>query len=263
MSNFEDLMVCIIAVGGQPRNSRLPLQAKNALIDSEIVVIDAITPTIIQPKELMSLIHTSSKLLGRRIGAQEIAVMLSHRKCYEIFQHSSKKYLFVLEDDVEINSKYIDSIDVLNLLCTNKSTVVSLYSPKWSVWEHTRLGLRAKIPPAYAAAYFMNIESIELALSYKPVGLADWPPWAIKTRFYLKTYLDITCLEDNSLLEKNRIYDKKFKVKQVLFKKSGTTIYKNWQIRYIIVYPLVWKCYKLMRFVLTLKLNNNKIISRI
>lgn len=261
ITNFENFMVCIIAVGRQPRNSRLPMQAKSALTNSEVVVIDAITPPLLNPKELSNLITTSSKLLGRRIGELEIAVMLSHRRCYEFFQQSSKKYLLVLEDDVEINNLHIDSVDVLNLLQSRRPIVISLYSPKWSVWKHTSLGLRAKIPPAYAAAYFMNIESTKLALSNDPLGLADWPPWAIKTRFYLRNYFSITTLENNSFLEKERVYDKKYKIKRILLGKSRNSISKNWQIRYIIVYPLIWKFYRLMRMVFRFKLNDKKIVS--
>ena len=261
MTSFEDLMVCIIAVNGRPRNSRLLKHAKYALMKSEVVVINAITPTKLHPKELSNLINASSKLIGRRIGEQEIAVMLSHRKCYEFFQQSSKKYLLVLEDDVVINDLYVDIVDVLNLLQTPGPTVVSLYSPKWSIWKHTNLGLQAKIPPAYAAAYFINTESIDIALSSKTLGLADWPPWAIKTRFYLRNYFAITCPENNSFIEKNRAYDKNYKIKRALLKKPGNGIYKNWQIRYIIAYPLTWKFHKLMRLVFTFKLNDKKIVS--
>lgn len=260
-TSFESLIVYIIAVGGQPRNILLPLQAKAALPGSEVVVIDAITPSNIPPSELLNLIEDSSALLGRRIGEREIAVMLSHRKCYASFQNSGKKYLLVLEDDVLINSSNIEKLDILNILETRKATVVTLYSPKWSIWKKTNLGLEAKIPPAYAAAYFINKECTQLALSHKALGLADWPPWSMKTNFFYRNYFAISCLQNESFLEKGRLYDKKFKLKYALFKSLHGEIKRSWQVRFIVIYPLKWKLYKLMRIFLSLRSSNERIES--
>ena len=254
-------MVCIIAVGGMPRNSLLTMQVKAALPDSDVFVIDAITPSLISTSELSILVEKSSTLLGRKIGKQEIAVMLSHRKCYEFFQESESGYLLVLEDDVVLNNAYFDCSDILNLLQRQKPIIISLYSPKWSIWKRTHSGLQAKIPPAYAAAYFINKESIRLALEANPLGLADWPPWAIKIKFYLRDYFSIGCLENNSFLENRRIYNKKNKMKHVLLKSLKSDIRKCWQIRYIIIYPLQWKIYKFMRFILSSKSDDTRIES--
>jgi GR25 family glycosyltransferase involved in LPS biosynthesis len=254
-------MVCIIAIGGEPRNSRLPMQVKAALPDSDVFLIDAITPSLISTSELLNLVDKSSTLLGRKIGEREIAVMLSHRKCYDFFQESENEYLLVLEDDVVLNNALVKCSDIVNLMQRQKPIIISLYSPKWSIWKRTHFGLQAKIPPAYAAAYFINKESIRLALASNPLGLADWPPWAIKIRFYLRDYFSIECLENNSFLENSRIYNKKNKMKYVLLKSLKNDMKKSWQIRYIIIYPLKWKIYKFMRFIFSSKSGDKRIES--
>ena len=254
-------MVCIIAVRGMARNEELPFQVKEALPQSRVIVVEAVTPANIPPNDLAHLVTDSSKLLGRRIGDSEIAVMLSHRKSYECFEYSDSKYLLVLEDDVLINEKNYDELDLLNLLETQKPTVVSLYSPSWSIWRITKLGLQAKAPPAYAAAYFINRAGTRLALAYKPLGLADWPPWSIKTRFFYRNYFKIGCLQNESFLEDERRGDKKVKMKNVLFKTLPSDIERSWQFRFVIVYPLKWKLYKLIRLFASLKSTNDRIES--
>ncbi len=211
VSSRQALMVCIIAVGGEPRNTRLPMQVKAALPDSDVFVLDAITPSLISTSVLSNMLEKSSTLLGRKIGEREIAVMLSHRKCYELFQGSESEYLLVLEDDVVLNNAHFDFSDIVSLLQRRKPVIVTLYSPKWSIWKRTHSGLKAKIPPAYAAAYFINEESVRLALASNPLGIADWSPWAIKIRFYLRDYFSIGCLENNSFLENSRIHNKKIR----------------------------------------------------
>jgi len=260
-TNFDSLLVYIIAVGGKPRNAQLLIQAKEVLLGSQVEVVNAITPDDIPEIELAKLVENSTQLHGRQIGAREIAVMLSHRKCYRFFQNSDKKYLLVLEDDVILEKAKIGNLDIFNILDLKVPSVVSLYSPKWSIWKKTDLGLEAKIPPAYAAAYFLNRECAQLALSQKPVGLADWPPWSSKVKFFYRNDFTVSCIQNDSYLEMNRLNDKQVKLKYLLFKKLDSELKKSWQVRYIIIYPLKWKIRKFAKCLLTLKTSDTMIES--
>ena len=167
----------------------------------------------------------------------------------------------VLEDDVLINDKNIEGSDILKLLEMKKAAVISLYSPSWSIWRITKLGLEAKAPPAYAAAYFINRQGTQLALSYKALGLADWPPWSIKTKFFYRSCLAVTCLQNESFLEEVRRHDKQVKLKYALFKSLPCEIKRSWQVRFIVIYPLRWKLYKFIRILLSLRSSNERIES--
>ena len=260
--NFESILICVIAVNGTPRNNKLIKSIKKIFSNAEICVVDAVTPAMIPPRQLVKQKMESTHLLGRPVSAIEIAVMLSHRKCYEIFSRSEKRFALILEDDVVINNFEGSLEDILNKLDSSRPIIVTLYSPMWSVWKKTAYGLRAKYPPPYAAAYFINQRAVEVALDCNPVGIADWPTWASKIIFFLSNSFLLSTLENTSYLEKIRVRDKKNKLNKfyLLVNLSYKDIVS--QVKYLFVYPLTWKVHKLYRYLSSGDSSNNRIESR-
>lgn len=261
-SFFQSLIICVIAVDDHPRSGTLVKSITENFPTSQILMVNAITPDKLSQDYLADLKEQSANLLGRNVGSKEIAVLLSHRKCYEIFLNSSKKYLLVLEDDVVLNSNVFDLLSITKRLNMRKPCVVSLYSPSWSIWKKNRNGIRAKFPPACAAAYFMNVHAAHLAVSNNPIGIADWPPWAQSVDFYLENFLDVHLLQEQSFLEDQRILDKGIRFRKVLFKPTPAGIKKIWQIRYILIYPFYWKFHKTIRKYLFRSNSNSRFITR-
>ena len=229
--------------------------------ESEVLVVAAITPKEIDSEALDLQKRQSSHLIGRQVGEREISVMLSHRKCYESFLRSNKEILFVLEDDIVIEDDALSEKIVFEKVNREVPTIISLYSPFWSVWVKRKRTLKAKFPPAFAAAYLINKSAVRWALSFEPVGIADWPPWALDVNFYLQEFAGLFCGERSSYLAESRFLDKEKKMKKVLFKKPMFEIKKSWQIKYIIIYPLLWKIYVNCRFFSKSKFLNSRVIT--
>ena len=244
---LKSLVICVIAVDESPRSKNLLEDISQIFPSSDIRLVKAITPHDMEENLLENLKEQSAILLGRIIGSKEIAVLMSHRKCYETFLSLNQKYLLVLEDDVILQSRLFDPKVISNHLNRQKPTILSLYSPLWSIWKKSRAGVRAKFPPACAAAYYINVQAAKLAVNTYPIGIADWPPWAHSVDFFLEKFLDVTLIDGKSFLQEQRELDKGFRSRRVVFKRTPQTIRKIWQVRYIIIYPLYWKLYKILR----------------
>jgi Glycosyltransferase family 25 (LPS biosynthesis protein) len=264
MSRIEltDLLVCIIAVEGKPRNNQLFEWVKKNIPEAEALIVEAITPLSLESVDSQFLREESSRILGRNVGVVEYCVMLSHRKCYEFLLNSVKKYLLVLEDDVVMGQSELPLDEIYVKLNAKYAAVVSIYSPSWSVWKNTKNGLVAKYPPPYAAAYFLNRDTACLAMSSKALGLADWPIWALGVRFYFQDCRGVSTLENVSYLDASRERDKANRPPRYsrilrILRKPELLLWK-----YQIWFPLIWKYYSFIRLLRTSSRSTDRIITR-
>ena len=184
----------------------------------------------------------SSALLGRKVTEVEIAVTQSHRKCYKVALSNGYSKILVLEDDVKIPKKLTMSVIDLQRLDKKGNIIITLYAPKWSIWIKRKSKARAIFPPAYAAAYLINKNGLHHAIKNESIGLADWPTWSNKFKFYLTSGEQFDVVSSDSYLEidrskskseKNKILDKNNYNSQNI---GLTDKFKN-----RVLFPLIWK----------------------
>lgn len=245
-NNFreEKFGIFIISVENKVRNPDLPKQAVKFWSEAKVELITAVTPKDISQDLLCYLSEESSALLGRRVSDFEIAVAQSHRKCYEMANDMGYSKLLILEDDVHISNEFIISKTDLERLNESNNIIISLYAPKWSLWVNRKGKTAALYPPAYAAAYLINRNGINFALSHESLGLADWPTWSSKFKFYLTSGEQFDTVVTNSYLEADRQKSKIEKSRKDLLARKK---YKSQNIKevdifkYKFLYPLLWK----------------------
>jgi hypothetical protein len=245
-NNFkeEKFGIFIISVDNKVRNPDLPKQAVKFWSEAKVELITAVTPKDISQDLLCYLSEESSALLGRRISDFEIAVAQSHRKCYEMANDMGYSKLLILEDDVHISNEFIISKTDLERLDESNNIIISLYAPIWSLWVNRKGKTAALYPPAYAAAYLINRNGINFALSHESLGLADWPTWSSKFKFYLTSGEQFDTVVTNSYLEADRQKSKIEKSRKDLLARKK---YKSQNIKevdifkYKFLYPLLWK----------------------
>ena len=233
-------LICIIAVDGKPRNADLVRKLTIALPNFPISIVKGLTPSNLDPIQMRDQIEKTSYLISRPAGEVEISVAMSHRKAYQIFADSDYEFCLILEDDVTIPNFFGISAEAFELTCQNK-TIVSFYSPKWSIWILKSGVLKSLFPPAFAAAYLINRKSVDFILMQKETGLADWPAWARYFNFYLdsKNLVDIQSTQSyiKDERDKNKLFSNKWKV--ILSKNKE--VKKFDQFLNSIWYPTIWK----------------------
>ena len=244
-SNFteEKIAIFVISVAGKIRNPYLVKQASEFWPGANVELISAITPKSMDQELMRFLQEESSALLGRKITDFEIAVAQSHRKCYSVAIEKGYAKVLILEDDVKIsNSMTISKIDV-ERLNERRNIIISLYSPKWSLWIKRKETIRSIFPPAYAAAYLINQNGLKFASDQESLGLADWPTWSNKFRFYLTSGSQFETIDSESYLEKSRQISKKEKNKTsfLLINNKKRHFKRLDLLRHRLLYPIIWK----------------------
>ena len=191
----------IIAVNGKVRNNQLVDALKETNQFTSIKIIRAATPKSLSEEYILSQKFISKFILGREISETEIAVKASHENVYRMAQALHCDEAVIFEDDAQIINpkKLMNAIKI-----SPKSSIASIttyYSPVWSIWFRSSKGIKAIIPPAGAVAYKINKEAMDVALEKSSYGVADWPTWSKKVKFYLVEDSGIDHLAGNSYLE--------------------------------------------------------------
>jgi hypothetical protein len=236
--------IFIISVANKLRNPDLIKEALEFWPGASIELIHAVTPKSIKYDLLTFLQHESSLLLGRQITEAEIACAQSHRKCYSAAIENGYTKALILEDDIKISKGISISQEDLERLDLRKNIIISFYSPKWSVWLNRKSKIIALFPPAYAAAYLINESGLKSALINESFGLADWPTWSRKFKFFLTSGSQFDMVPSDSFLEADRRLSKaQKKGKYICIRKKN----KNHNLKiidilkYRVIYPLLWK----------------------
>ena len=241
----EKILVMVICVDGVPRNSDLKVTLASNPGTFEVVYVNAIQPSDITPNELQKLKTNSEYLIGRPVTSIEAVVMLSHRRCYEILVSTKKAIGIIIEDDVDLALANLDYTQMSELLCHDQLRIVTLAKSKWSCWIKKNEILKARFPPPCAACYLINRSTAQYALSFKPMGLADWPQWAHKVDFFHLPMFEVPIDTTDSYIEATRSEFLAMHRKLLIFTKvpKGSGIKKIWQFRSIIWYRTIWKFY--------------------
>jgi hypothetical protein len=237
------ILVLIICVDGLPRNQNIgPYLSKNSE-RFDIRYIVAVEPKHIDSEILNNLKVNSEYLIGRRVTSVEIAVMLSHRKCYEILLKETYSYALILEDDVDILGMSLDIEPLEMLINTLKLRIITLAKSPWSSWKKYRSLEVAKFPPPCASCYLINEATASYALNFDPLGVADWPQWAHKVEFLYNRHFNVPIISSDSYINDLRSEALSKHNKYLIFTKTpkNSKIKKIWQIRYLVLYRAQWK----------------------
>ena len=244
----QRIVVMIICIKGQPRNSGLIKALKALGVQIDIRIVEAVEPTDVSDKILFDLRISSEYLLGRKISDIEIATMLSHRKCYELLRKENLPAAYILEDDIDFPRRDIDLLEPLKIVGKDSLRIVTLVRSPWSVWRRHEGLLKAIFPPPCASCYVINLKTANYALSFNPMGLADWPQWSHDVEYLYNEKFNVPIDITNSLIESSRAKLINDHNKWVLFHKSPLQphVKKIWQFRYVVQYRLLWKFKKLI-----------------
>lgn len=239
--DHDDLTVLVIAVRGEIRNPLLLSKLRQTEIFSRIHVIESETPGTLLPTFVSDQVQKSSYLLSRHISPTEIAIKASHEKAYKYAFENHLREVLILEDDVEIDDLERFKRACLSFSLPNAPTIVTLYSPNWSIWIRNGRALRSIIPPASAVAYRINWSAVRVALEQPSYGVADWPSWSTKISFYLVEKTGITHPPGDSYVEVGRENSigkrsKKFAVMYKVLRKPSTQLFY-----FSIWVPFVWR----------------------
>ena len=251
-ASHSKLLVLVICIEGKPRNPKLIKQFSDLSDLLDFRLVQAIEPKNIDSCVLANLVVNSSYLIGREVIPLEIAVMLSHRKCYELITKERHPIALIIEDDVDILNLNMHLEPLKALIDNSYLNIATLTKSPWSCWTQKTNFLTSKFPPPCASCYLINLTTAHYALSHEPLGLADWPQWAHSVKFFHVPEYAVNIDESNSLIENLRFKVKFKQSKKIFFRriphKSG--IKKIWQFRSIFWYRFLWKInnYRLDRF---------------
>jgi hypothetical protein len=244
-------LACIIAVDGVVRNSNLVGQLRALEVFSDVVIVEAKTPKIFGQKFLELDRRISSRIVGREVSDVEIAIKRSHLECYAVGQSRKVEKLFVVEDDAQISDINKLKVSLLAGPVRSGPVIFSFFSPEWSVWKLHKGQWQAKFPPAGAVAYSISSDAIDLALSAKSFGLADWPTWAKNVSFYLKADTGISHPNLSSFpgIEREKYIETSFQFHKRLLnlvydERSDIFLMSIW-------YPFLWKISVLYKWIFT------------
>ena len=237
------ILVLIICVGGLPRNQNIGTYISQHSESYDIRFVVAVEPKHIDSVILSNLKVNSGYLLGRNVTSVEIAVMLSHRKCYEILLEEAYSYALILEDDADISGISLDIEPLEILINTSKLRIITLVKSPWSSWKKYRSLEVAKFPPPCASCYLINEATARYALEFAPLGVADWPQWAHKVKFFYDERFHVPIITSDSYIDDLRSKALSTHNKYLIFTKTplNSQIKKIWQIRYLVLYRVLWK----------------------
>ena len=260
--DLREIRVFVIAVDLIIRNNQLYSQLLEIFSKEQIFIINAIKPNSITNIEMQTRIKQNEILLGRKVTPTEVAISLSHKKCLTLAFEMRASSTLILEDDIDFSNPIAFKKLLRNLKISNDLKIWTFYSPEWSVWRKSNGRWIAVIPPAYATAYLLNSQGLERIQNSQHVGLSDWPTWSKYFDFELILNSTVFIKDVYSYAEHERTFAiaKKFKLKSLFkfyhYKEVG--IYN--QIRYIFIYPFVWKVLSITRKTLTKNVFNKSAI---
>jgi GR25 family glycosyltransferase involved in LPS biosynthesis len=241
--NIGEIKVFVIAVDLVIRNTQLHSRLLEVFSDKQIFIIDAVKPDSITNIELQNKIKQNELLLGRVVTPTEVAISLSHKKCLELAFEMRASNALILEDDVDLGDPIEFRKLLENLNVSKKLKIWTFHSPGWSVWRKSKGKWVAVFPPAYATAYLLNTRGIEKIQKSQHIGLSDWPSWSKYFDFELVLNSTISVKDGFSYAEHERSHailnKSKFKSLFAFHYCKKVSIYDR--IRYIIIYPLIWK----------------------
>jgi GR25 family glycosyltransferase involved in LPS biosynthesis len=240
----DELTASIIALDGTPRNASLQGDLIKISSINRIRIVEGIKPKDISEDKMKRIKGTSKVLLGREITDLEVAVAMSHRKCYEIAKEQGEALALVFEDDAVLADALVFERTLNEALKNNERKITTFYSPLWSVWKMRQGRVKAIFPPPGAVAYLINQELMSFALASEQVGLADWPMWSMDIEFELIENSGIELSAFKSYLENSRNSAKS--------KRSYFSFFYSWaygvsplaSFRFSVLYPLLWKVLK-------------------
>lgn len=242
---MRELSAHVIAVGGSPRNKALQAELSTLDLFTTIQLVEAITPSQMDQKTLDRDKLCAQTLLGRDVTPIEVCITRSHEKCYKNALKMGSKFALILEDDALIGNIEAFKVLIQEIQMNQKPTIWTFYSPSWSIWKKSNHQLKSVIPPAYAVCYLINEAAMQIATKRRPVGLADWPVWSHKVDFFLISKSSVQNLDSNSFAETGRVIAKikKHPLRSVLTPKYITEVSIWNRLRYVLVYPLIWKVF--------------------
>jgi hypothetical protein len=235
----------VLALDGSPRNPFLIEQLSKNFPNSNIQIIEANRPSDIPSDLFAKCKYMSELLIGRTISEIEVAVAFSHQKIYHQALMDGCEMATIFEDDIEVveSAEFVKAVNAE--IDLRNPTVVTLFSPKWSLWKRTQNRIIALIPPAYAAAYTINRRAMEIATHSLPVGVADWPIWSRKINFNLVEHAGVRIFESPSLVDAERTAAKSKLTKYRSFFNLKFIFLVNHYDRFLNIfwYPLLWNFY--------------------
>jgi GR25 family glycosyltransferase involved in LPS biosynthesis len=237
MSHLE----VVIAIEGKPRNTTLVSDLEEMDVFDSVIILQAVRPKTLSNKFISDQQKGSFIILSRWISQTEVATKASHTKAYQLAYETGYSYLSVFEDDAVITEKNKFKDNLNNINNSTEHLIYTYYSPKWSLWKKTTKGTKSVFPPPSAVAYTINQATMLRAISEISFGVADWPTWSRKVKFYLLENSGITHLGSDSFNEASRSRYKEHKLslgirfKNLLFNLSYDSLYFN------IFVPLAWK----------------------
>jgi hypothetical protein len=242
-----NLKIKIIAVDGVLRNPSLLSNLSVHFPPQIIQVINAVKPADLQREELNDLLDMSSFAIGRKVTQTEVAVMISHQKCYALASQEGCDFLIVLEDDVEVtkDSRIVNLLE--DLPESEVPTIWTLFKSRWSAWHIEGNETVASFPPPCAAAYVMNNGALRSALKEKSIGVADWPIWSFGVKFKLIDNAGFVLLDTPSYIEsgrETRIFGSNI-LALMKRKKSSKLVSRKWPFIFRVLIPLKWRFYRI------------------
>ena len=242
-STLDQLSVHVIAVNKQPRNTNLINCLRSTLVSSSIFVESAVTPNVVDATLIQDDITRAQILLGRDVTALEICVAQSHQICYSHAVEHGTKFALIFEDDVALVDKHLFAESLKKIYETSDPTIWTLYSPNWSIWKISNGVMKSVFPPPCAACYVINESAMKIALSGRPIGVADWPMWANRVNFEMITNTGICLTKEDSYIEIHRKDAKlnKHQLRSLFSPLKLLEVPISARFRSIILYPLIWK----------------------
>jgi hypothetical protein len=242
-----NLKIKIIAVDSILRNPNLLSNLSEHFDLGSIQIVNAVKPADIPTEQLQELVSISSFVIGRKVTQTEVAVMMSHQKCYELANEEDCDFLIVLEDDVEVmNESKIENL-LGSLPNSEIPTIWTFFKSHWSAWHREGKETVASFPPPCAAGYVMNKAALRSAVKEKSIGIADWPTWSFGIKFKLIDNAGFVLIEGPSYVENDR--GKSIlgsSIWHVLKKrKPSKLISRKWPFMFRILIPLKWRIYRI------------------
>jgi hypothetical protein len=230
----------IIAVDRKLRNKKLLSDLKELNFFEKIDILKAVVPENLEVDFIAKQKLESGKMLFRSISDAEVATKESHRFAYEYSLSTGTESTFIFEDDAIIKNKKELLQSLRNLEKFSKPTIVSFYSPYWSIWFKHKKRIKSLFPPAGAVAYIINRSAMEKSQSPSSYGLADWPNWASEVCFLLNPIdcIDHLNLGSNLELSRSVIKNQKISTLEKFFKFLKAPLKSG---RESVLYPLLWK----------------------
>ena len=125
----------------------------------------------------------------------------SHVNAMRRIVESKAPFGLILEDDADISGISLDIEPLEILINTSKLRIITLVKSPWSSWKKYRSLEVAKFPPPCASCYLINEATARYALEFAPLGVADWPQWAHKVKFFYDERFHVPIITSDSYID--------------------------------------------------------------